>query len=295
MIIKLTRNEALELCSIKSDIRPCRIADKLRSIGYSEIKTIGRGEKIIFECKIGDDSERESYYNFKNICIKQYGYNACFEYHTVLDIVELFIKEKELNTKKKITNKSIIEKVGISRVTFSKHRRHLTGNIFNVYHLEKHKPRIDILAHKSCFNVYRMKDKQGKIIYVGKTINMKNRMNGYFSGIDKEDWHTKVREIEYISLKTHSDMSIYELYYIAKYKPKYNKVNKRDICTIKIEELCWKPYKKINKQRIRKQRIEHGSDFKIYYEITEELKYDKELLEVINKAISFKNKLTNNK
>lgn len=43
---------------------------------------------------------------------------------------------------------------------------------------------------------------------------------------------------------------------------------------------------------------EYGYDYVFFrrlYEITEELKYDKELLEVINKAISFKNKLTNNK
>lgn len=69
------------------------------------------------------------------------------------------------------------------------------------------------------FGVYFIYDTNNKLVYIGKSNSnvikkslesANERLNGVFS------------KIEYKLPKTHSDTNIYELYYISKYKPKYN-------------------------------------------------------------------------
>lgn len=81
------------------------------------------------------------------------------------------------------------------------------------------------------FNVYRFKNKEDKIIYVGKTKNgMDSRMKIHFSknGHLDSTCYKEVNTIEYIKLNSQIDMDIKELYYINKYKPKYNTISKYD-------------------------------------------------------------------
>ena len=78
--------------------------------------------------------------------------------------------------------------------------------------------------------VYRFLNKNNQVIYVGKTINLENRISKHFSvtGHLSRECYSEVKIIEYIDLPTKIDMDIKELYYINKYKPKYNIINKQD-------------------------------------------------------------------
>ena len=78
--------------------------------------------------------------------------------------------------------------------------------------------------------MYRFKNEEGEIIYVGKTKNFKQRMITHFRGhghLPKECYE-EVRKIEFLAVEKESLMEIKELYYIAKYQPKYNVKDKSD-------------------------------------------------------------------
>ena len=65
-------------------------------------------------------------------------------------------------------------------------------------------------------------------------------------------------KIEYIHWKTKSDAQIMEVYFINKYKPKFNKQDKRlDNLTIQLEEKEWKLYKGLKRQ-IKRYEPEGG-------------------------------------
>lgn len=98
------------------------------------------------------------------------------------------------------------------------------------------------------FNVYRFKNKYGEIIYVGKTKNgMNTRMRQHFSqdGHLPQTCYKGVYLIEYIEINSQIDMDIKELYYINKWKPKYNIVSKyeSDNSNISFEDDKWLIYR----------------------------------------------------
>jgi len=77
--------------------------------------------------------------------------------------------------------------------------------------------------------VYRLY-KNNEIIYVGKTINLSNRINN----------HKKDKDFDYYdyTIVSDSETHIYEVYYINKYKPILNKDCKGVVdLTLKIKEL----------------------------------------------------------
>lgn len=89
------------------------------------------------------------------------------------------------------------------------------------------------------YYVYRFLNSNEKIIYVGRTVNFNNRMKQHFgdSGHLPKECYDSVRKIEYLELNHPIDMIIYELYYISKYRPKYNtndilNDNKSDVANI---------------------------------------------------------------
>ena len=79
---------------------------------------------------------------------------------------------------------------------------------------------------------------------------MGERMNQHFTkGHLPKECYQSVAKIEYIKWKTKSDAQVMETYFICKYKPKYNKQNKRnDTLTIQLEEKEWKTYQVLKKQ-----------------------------------------------
>ena len=76
--------------------------------------------------------------------------------------------------------------------------------------------------HPGC---YLMKDKNGVIIYVGKSKNLKNRLNSYFKSSHTGKTAMLVRDIvdfEYILTSSNLEALLLEINLIKKYDPKYN-------------------------------------------------------------------------
>ena len=107
---------------------------------------------------------------------------------------------------------------------------------------------------------YRFKDKYDNVIYIGYTgQTMAQRINQHFTkGHLPKSVYEEVAKIEYIQWKTKCDAQIMEVYYIQKYKPRYNKQDKRlDNLTLELEEKEWKLYKGLKRQ-IKRYEAEGG-------------------------------------
>ena len=79
--------------------------------------------------------------------------------------------------------------------------------------------------------VYIMKDIRGKVIYVGKAVNLKNRVRSYFRGshiIRTEKMISQIDRFEYIVTDSEYEALLLECTLIKKYKPKYNVLLKDD-------------------------------------------------------------------
>ena len=74
---------------------------------------------------------------------------------------------------------------------------------------------------------YLMKDEQGKIIYVGKAINLKNRVKSYFQKSSDQSYKTRrmvanIRDIEWIVVASELEALILEMNLIKEHRPFYN-------------------------------------------------------------------------
>ena len=80
--------------------------------------------------------------------------------------------------------------------------------------------------------VYLMKNSNGKIIYVGKAVVLKNRVRQYFRKTEKTARIKKmvslIHDFEYIITDTEDEALILECNLIKKYKPKFNVLLKDD-------------------------------------------------------------------
>ena len=80
--------------------------------------------------------------------------------------------------------------------------------------------------------VYLMRDKEDKIIYVGKAVNLKNRVSSYFRKTNKTDRILKmvslIDHFEYIVVDNEAEALVLECNLIKKYRPKYNVLLKDD-------------------------------------------------------------------
>ncbi len=75
--------------------------------------------------------------------------------------------------------------------------------------------------------IYIMKDQDGKVIYVGKAINLKNRIKSYFNNLSSHDIKTKklvsnIYDIDYIITDNEVEALLLENSLIKKYRPYYN-------------------------------------------------------------------------
>ena len=91
------------------------------------------------------------------------------------------------------------------------------------------KEKLLTLPKKPC--CYLMKDKEGTIIYVGKAINLYNRVNSYFRGA--HDYKTtklvsSIVDFDYIVTKSEKEALILEYNLIKQYDPYFNIVFKDD-------------------------------------------------------------------
>ena len=80
--------------------------------------------------------------------------------------------------------------------------------------------------------VYLMKDKDDNIIYVGKAVNLKNRVSSYFRKTNKTDRILKmvsqIDHFEYIVVSNEAEALILECNLIKENRPKYNVLLKDD-------------------------------------------------------------------
>ena len=74
--------------------------------------------------------------------------------------------------------------------------------------------------------VYLMKDRDGGILYVGKSKDLRSRVNAYFSGTDSRCMIpflvSRIHDIDFILTETEKESLILENHLIKKYRPKYN-------------------------------------------------------------------------
>ncbi|MEN6373310.1 MAG: excinuclease ABC subunit UvrC [Smithella sp.] len=80
--------------------------------------------------------------------------------------------------------------------------------------------------------IYIMRDEQGKVIYVGKANDLKNRITSYFTGKDTRPMApflmARVSDIEFITTTTGKEALILENNLIKKHRPRYNVILRDD-------------------------------------------------------------------
>jgi excinuclease ABC subunit C len=98
--------------------------------------------------------------------------------------------------------------------------------------------------------VYLMKDERGEIIYVGKAINLRNRVRSYFHSPYSQEpkvWRLveRIRHIEFIITDSELEALVLECNLIKKYKPHFN-VRLKDDKRYPYIKVTWQePYPKV--------------------------------------------------
>ena len=89
--------------------------------------------------------------------------------------------------------------------------------------------------------VYKMLDKEGMVLYVGKAKDLKKRVSSYFRDVAKltvriSKMISKVEDISYITVDSELEALILELNLIKELQPKYNVMLKddKDFCYVKV-------------------------------------------------------------
>ena len=94
--------------------------------------------------------------------------------------------------------------------------------------------------------IYRFLDINNDVIYVGKTAqSLDKRIAQHFTnGHLDPSCYKSIAKIEYQKYKTESDALVMETYYITKYNPRFNKLQKsRDLPTLDLDKQQWRTYK----------------------------------------------------
>jgi len=110
---------------------------------------------------------------------------------------------------------------------------------------------------------YLMKDVDSKVIYVGKAVNLRNRLRSYFHASAQEDRKTRklvnhIAEIEWILVGSELEALILEMNLIKKYRPHYNVrlVDDKSYPYIKVH---WNdPFPKLT---VTRQMVQDGSRY----------------------------------
>ncbi len=110
---------------------------------------------------------------------------------------------------------------------------------------------------------YLMKNAEGKIIYVGKAISLKNRVRSYFHADTSHDAKTRrlvreIADIEWIVVGSELEALILEMNLIKKHRPKYN-VRLKDDKRYPYIKIHWaEPFPKVT---VTRQMVEDGSRY----------------------------------
>ncbi|HKJ39194.1 MAG TPA: excinuclease ABC subunit UvrC [Anaerolineales bacterium] len=110
---------------------------------------------------------------------------------------------------------------------------------------------------------YLMKNADGKIIYIGKAINLKNRVRSYFHADSSHDNKTRklvreIADIEWIIVGSELEALILEMNLIKKHRPKYN-VRLKDDKRYPYIKVHWgEPFPKVT---VTRQMVDDGSRY----------------------------------
>ncbi|HET9587284.1 MAG TPA: GIY-YIG nuclease family protein, partial [Anaerolineales bacterium] len=110
---------------------------------------------------------------------------------------------------------------------------------------------------------YLMKNADGKIIYVGKAINLRNRVRSYFhtdAALDAKTWRLvrEIDDIEWIIVGSELEALILEMNLIKKHRPKYN-VRLKDDKRYPYIKIHWAdPFPKVT---VTRQMVDDGSRY----------------------------------
>lgn len=135
--------------------------------------------------------------------------------------------------------------------------------------------------------VYLMKNKEDKIIYVGKAVSLKNRVKSYFQAKPHDSAKTRalvknIQDIEYILTDSELEALILECNLIKKHRPKYN---------ISLKDDKTYPYLRITKEDfprvlVTRKLIKDGSKYFGPYTSVTSLR---ETVELLQKLFRFRN------
>jgi excinuclease ABC subunit C len=110
---------------------------------------------------------------------------------------------------------------------------------------------------------YLMKNADGKIVYIGKAINLKNRVRSYFHADSSHDNKTRrlvqeIANIEWIIVGSELEALILEMNLIKKHRPKYN-VRLKDDKRYPYIKVHWgEPFPKVT---VTRQMVDDGSRY----------------------------------
>lgn len=129
--------------------------------------------------------------------------------------------------------------------------------------------------------VYRFKDKEDNIIYIGYTNNIERRVSQHFgtNGHLSNECYSKVDKIEYTIFKTSIEAKYFEASYISEIKPCFN----TGYINTSIEKLI-EPIKWILFEKIKKKSIEENPNqtIKLEEQLTNEIKITEDMCLKIN-------------
>lgn len=104
---------------------------------------------------------------------------------------------------------------------------------------------------KNC--IYRFINNSDEIIYIGKAIDLNQRLNNH-NHLPKECYEERVK-IEYFSLATEDEIDLAERYLIAKIKPKYNVIFKNKDISFNLEEFDKQEWIEYNKKYSKDHKV----------------------------------------
>ena len=134
--------------------------------------------------------------------------------------------------------------------------------------------------------VYLMKNDQGEIIYVGKAVNLRNRVRSYFRELKPDQAKTKalvkhIADLEYIIADNELEALVLECNLIKKYRPKYN-INLKDDKTYPFLKITNEDYPQV---LVTRKVLKDGARYFGPYPSVNELRNS---LEMIRKIFPFR-------
>lgn len=132
------------------------------------------------------------------------------------------------------------------------------------------------------YYVYRFLNQNNETIYIGRTKNLKKRIEQeHFAshGHLPVECYKETKSVQYIKLTNQNEMIMYEIYLIDKYSPKYNIEHKQqEKCSFELPEKEWITYKNFN---TKKEKLHNAKKYK-----NELDNIKKEMENITNKCIN---------